>query len=429
MATTAANRDIDVTTRQILATRVQAALTMIQQKLGLTTVGLCVIVFALIGVAIGRAMENPGMTMAGYGLALVVLASLLVGRRKLAINARRSDLPSRVRPGQLIEAEVELSARQRVSTIILEEFLGPKLGQPVRMPVPVLPSNRTIAHGYTFSPQVRGIHDVGPLYAEWSDPFGLTRRRQLVAKATRIIVHPRTEGVLDRITSRAWEDPPIRPPVAKPWPSGFEFYALRDYVSGDDPRRISWRAVARYDKLLVRESEQGITDRVVMVLDTDEAYHSPGDPSETFEHSVSAIASLARKHIDDSLEVSLRVNGGDLDNGVRGRNRLIPLLDKLAALERSKEPLVTPLTQLCNERATMIHTVVVTPHLTQQAAGRLRLLSERGTSLLLVLVVWDDTDPATFHRAGSLGCNVIEVKAGMPLSRQFQQVVAGGLRR
>ena len=42
------------------------------------------------------------------------------------------------------------------------------------------------------------------------------------AGAEEVIVHPSTENVQDRPLTRQWEDPPIRPPRSKPWPSGFD---------------------------------------------------------------------------------------------------------------------------------------------------------------------------------------------------------------
>src|SRR5205085_8274524 len=137
-------------------------------------------------------------------------------------------------------------------------------------------------HRYALQPILRGVYQVGPLYAEWTDPLGLARHEQLLLKADEVLVHPNTELIFDRPLTRMWEDPPIRPPVSKPWPQGFEFYGMRDYVPGDDPRRIVWTAMARTGKYLVRESEQGITDRVTLVLDNERRAHSPGYPSETF---------------------------------------------------------------------------------------------------------------------------------------------------
>ena len=46
------------------------------------------------------------------------------------------------------------------------------------------------------------------------------------------------------------EDPPMRPPVSKPWPSGLEFYGMREYVPGDDLRHVHWRSSAKADTLL-----------------------------------------------------------------------------------------------------------------------------------------------------------------------------------
>lgn len=403
-------------------------LAVIERKLGLTSAGLGLIVIALGGFALGRSLENRGMFLAAYGLLFVVGVSWLLGRRKLAAVARRSELPRRVRPGQTIDAELELTASQRISTIVLEEHLHHHLGTPVRVPVPLLTSGNVLTHSYTFTPVLRGVYDVGPTIAEWSDPFGLTRRRQVIAEPETIYVHPRVEPVLDRILSRAWEDPPIRPPDLKPWPTGFEFYGLRDYQLGDDPRLIVWRAVAAHDTYLVRESEQGIVDRVNVVLDTESSQHSPGEVSETFETGVSVLASLARQHLRDGFSVTVHVGDGELVSNLRGGGEVIRLLDQLAQLDRSNTPILSALERLFASGAKGAHTVIVVSTLTPAVARRIRIIAETGASLLVVLCLWDDTDPATIHRAGLLGCNVVEVHADTALGPSFARVTAGRRR-
>ena len=242
-------------------------------------------------------------------------------------------------------------------------------------------------------------------------------------------MHPNTESVQDRITSREWEDPPIRPPQSKPWPSGFEFYGMRDYVNGDDPRRIIWTASAKTDdRYLVRESEQGITDRVSLLLDTDREHHSPGDPSETFERSVRAIASLGVRHLADGFSVTLDANADRLAKALRGPRARIPLLDRLAEVQLSEVPLARSLERLFLDRQRNTHNVLVTPYLDGDAARRIRILMERGTSVLLVLVLWEDTDSAMIHRAGGLGCNVVELRPDASLERTFARVVGAAGR-
>jgi uncharacterized protein (DUF58 family) len=281
-----------------------------------------------------------------------------------------------------------------------------------------------VAHAYQFVPQYRGIYHVGPLVAEFSDPFGLTKRRQEICGKSTLIVHPRIEPVVDRISSREFEDPPSRPPVSRPWPTGFEFYGMRDYLDGDDPRRIVWRALAQYDKYLVREAEQGITDRVNIYVDSDREFHRSGHPSESFESAVNIAASLAVRHLSDGFSVCLDVNSGRLAKNFRGSGKRVPILDELAAVKPEREPLQTALDRMFSDPQRNAHNILITPHLTQASAARLRLLLQRGGSLILVLVISDDTDPMTLHRAGSLRCNVVEAGPNVPLQAVFQHVIS-----
>jgi uncharacterized protein (DUF58 family) len=250
------------------------------------------------------------------------------------------------------------------------------------------------------------------------------------------VVHPSIEPVHDRVISREWEDPPVRPPVSKPWPTGFEFYGMRDYVNGDDPRRIVWRKTAQSldletgeGRYLVRESEQGITDRVTIVLDTDAEHHSPGEVSETLEMAVRAAASLGKQHLDDGFSVSLEVNSKRMAADLRGKRSQIPLFDELARVEREKAPLAGVLDRLLAGGRRNSHFVVITPHLERAVATRLRLLLQRQVSMLLVLALWEDTDPLVIHNAGAVGCNVVELTPKVAMDRAFLRGVKMGARR
>lgn len=406
-----------------------------ERRLGLTPAGLAVAALVLPGLALGRLLASRPLFLLVYGAVAVVGLSRVLARRRLSVEAVRSSLPTRVRESQSVDVEIRVTARRRLATVVLEEALPEAFGAPVRVPVPLLPSGQTVSHGYRFTARRRGVFRVGPLLAEWSDPFGLTRKRVEIAPAQTVVVHPSVEGVDDRVTSREWEDPPVRPPQSRPWPSGFEFYGLRDYVNGDDPRRINWLATARSagtadgsGRYLVRESEQGITDRVRLVLDTDLTEHAPGQPSETFERAVQVLASLGVRHLADGFSVAMEGGSGPLAKGLRGSRSRIPLLDALAAVQPERAPLSGALDRLFLDPQRSTHNVVVTPHLDGESARRLKLLMTRGTSVVLVLVLWEDTDPAMVHRAAGLGCPVVELKPGASLRATFQHVVTAGAR-
>ena len=144
-----------------------------------------------------------------------------------------------------------------------------KLGPPGPGARRAAPGRSAVSHKLHLRCARRGVYEIGPLVAITSDPLGLMQRENEVAPTFELLVHPRIEEVSDRPLTRQFEDPPIRPPVSKPFPTGFEFYGMRDYKPGDDLRRIVWRASARMGKLMVREAEQGITDRITIILDTD----------------------------------------------------------------------------------------------------------------------------------------------------------------
>lgn len=404
----------------------------LERRLGVTAAGMVILALAVIGWALGQKLASRSLLVMVYGLLLVVVLAWLLGRRRILLQVGRSKVPGRVREGQSVEVELSLRARRRITTVVLEEVLPRHLGDPARFPVPVLPAGTEVTHRYSFTPRRRGKYKLGPLIAEWSDPFGLTRRRVVLGEPVPIIVHPLTETVHDRVISRAWEDPPIRPPLSKPWPTGFEFYGLRDYVSGDDPRRIVWRATARSldlatgtGRYLVREAEQGITDRVNIFVDTDRASHSPGETSDTFEMAVRAAASLGVKHLRDGFGVTLHSNGARIATNLRGRRAQIELLDHLAGVDREDLRLAVALERLIVDRSGRSHNLVITPHIDREAAMRLRLILDRGTSVLLALVLWEDTDPATLQRAGTLGCAVVEIGTGVTLENVFRHALGG----
>jgi uncharacterized protein (DUF58 family) len=79
---------------------------------------------------------------------------------------------------------------------------------------------------------------------------------------------------------------------------GTEFYSIREYVPGDDPRRIVWAAVARTGKLMVREDLAELRLRIHVFVDVSrpmwvgEPGKSPGDEALRL---ASSLADSARR--------------------------------------------------------------------------------------------------------------------------------------
>jgi uncharacterized protein (DUF58 family) len=229
-----------------------------------------------------------------------------------------------------------------------------------------------------------------------------------------------------------FEDPPIRPPVSKPWPSGLEFYGMREYVPGDDLRRIVWRATARTGKVMVREAEQGITDHITLILDTDRGGHSRDQQgeSESFEAGIRAAASLGVRHLRDGYEVRVETNGGPLTRPLRGAGSQLMLLDALARLEPSREPLSKCISRLIANPRRDAHNILITPHLGAHDAAQLRLLLNTGVSVLVVALLWDQDEEEgdVLTTAAALGAQVAGVRPGQDLATAFAAEMGAGTR-
>ena len=408
-------------TKGLLETRLRAV--------GLSPSGLVVLLGCAATWGLARAIGGHAAFLLAYTALGVLIAAVFQARRRRVLEAERSSLPNRTRVGQTIEVELSLRSKGRHSSFLVTEHMHSLLGSDVVVPVKAVGPSNDVTHRYSFRPQLRGVYQVGPLAAEWNDPLGLARKEQILVPATEILVHPNTEAVLDRPLTRMWEDPPLRPPISKPWPNGFEFYGMRDYVPGDDLRRIVWKAVARTGKLLVRESEQGITDRIVIVLDTDQEWHSPGRPSETFEYSVQLAASVGAYHLNEGFSVTLEGNGAEMAKALRGPRARIALLDELAKVQLERAPLTEGIERLLRRSRSDSHTVVITPHLDNLCAGRLGLLIEAGASVLVVVVAWDEGDLMSVRRAREIGAQVVEIRPGSPMRTLFAHAVGAGVGR
>jgi uncharacterized protein (DUF58 family) len=120
--------------------------------------------------------------------------------------------------------------------------------------------------------------------------------------------------------------------------SGVEFNQYRTYEQGDDFRRVDWRAYARSDRILVRESqvERDVTVRFLMDASASMA-HSDGTLSK-FDYARLLVAGLSYL-VDsqgDRIAFHAARDGETLDLPTGNRSRTLPhLLHLLEELQPS----------------------------------------------------------------------------------------------
>jgi len=285
---------------------------------------------ASLGLFVGARILGAG-ALAGLGLAgalLLVAAVLFVLPRRPALEVARTARPARVHVGD--DGRVVLDGRTTAATPLLaltERVDGGR--RSARFVLPPAAPGEPVRATYRVPTARRGVHELGPLLATVTDPFGLIRRAWVVTPPSDLVVRPRVHDVLPPRRNLGGEPDPHAegPRVPAPETAG-EFLALRDYEPGDDPRRVHWRSTARSGELMVRLDEAAAPGRVVLLLDTRPAVHD----SASFELAVEAVASLAVRCRKDQTPVEVLTTAGEV-LGRPGPGTPELLLDRLAVVD------------------------------------------------------------------------------------------------
>jgi uncharacterized protein (DUF58 family) len=208
-------------------------------------------------------------------LALTVLlgvavadAALILGARTVGLERR---LPERCAVGQ--SAEIELLLRNPgPRDLALEVF--DELPSDLISPDPHFEAVRVAAGSerrlsYRVTPQVRGDRALGPAVVLVPSPFGLFRRRVTASAGEVLPVYPNASRFLrpEALDARrVLASLGVKPHRRRG--QGMDFESLREYVPGDDPRRIDWLATARRGRLVTRLFQHERNHTVVIAVDT-----------------------------------------------------------------------------------------------------------------------------------------------------------------
>jgi hypothetical protein len=284
----------------------------------LTRHGWTAVAAALFAFAIGRVFGLIELYVLGTGLIATVLVALItVGRRLPAVTVQRVARPDVVSVGEPARVDIQVTnvSRKRSPHLQLWEPVGVNGGAPMQLAA--LGPGEAASAAYRVPTSRRGLLTAGPLRAQRRDVLGLAVRSIVLAGADDILVVPQhvhlpfpavgSAGRLGQhLRMKAWGQ------------SGGEFHSLREYVPGDDLRRINWKASARSEDLFVRETALEGVRRCTVVLDTDRRQYD----GDSFEMAVSAAASVALSSASTSLGTRLVANGVDLRGPDVGSNAL-----------------------------------------------------------------------------------------------------------
>jgi len=163
---------------------------------------------------------------------------------------------------------------------------------------------------------------------------------------------------------------------------------MREYVPGDDPKRINWKASARHNSLIINETEAERVTDIMIVLDTDVSFFGPAEV-EMFEREVRAAASIARLLSRQGNRVGLVLQGGERGSvragfGKRHERRILYLL---AAAEPGRPTVSTSYVMNLLARRMLpgrAQIVLISPLLDPEVKDGINQLAIAGYSMLVV---------------------------------------------
>jgi uncharacterized protein (DUF58 family) len=285
-------------------------------------------------VALGWDAGWPEITALGAAsIALVLLAVVVAGRRP-TVAAALDQTGMRVVRGQpaTVRMTVQLPRRRRWRWLRVVEGAPstPTATSPLQKP----DGRGEISLRLPVDTSVRGERPIGPYAVVHGDPWSLVRRIAARAEGGLLTVHPRT------VTVRRSALPALQQADSElaGRQSGDEhFFALRDYVLGDEPRTVHWRSSARAGKLVVKQQVAPAPNNTMIVLDTDASAYGSDDKfaggwiEERFETAVEVAASLAIAQADrvEQVHVVTTTRGASMTSAAAGASD--SFLDAFAA--------------------------------------------------------------------------------------------------
>jgi uncharacterized protein (DUF58 family) len=297
-----------------------------------------------------------GMDQAYIMFALVLcipLASYCIARATPARLRVTRTMPDRMTENETARVTFHLHNDSRLRKLLfrimdeLPEWL--ESDAPNGLLVRGIGGHESLSVSYALTPRKRGVYRVGPAATTAYDALGLFRFAHPAAEAHELIVYPygadlhtlETAGVISfygSVSSRSRIG------------DALEFHAIREYLPGDELRRIHWKSTARTGKFTVMEFEQNVAGTLTIALDLAEGWEFGEGKQTTLESAVRLAAALAKCALASGGAVRLLAHGRR-DHSAVARQGLDELPHVLESLARAQADGPSPLAEVLERQA------------------------------------------------------------------------------
>ncbi|RLE63620.1 MAG: hypothetical protein DRJ38_07060 [Thermoprotei archaeon] len=265
--------------------------------------------------------------------------------REVKLEVKRRVEPIYTIKGETVEVEVVVSNRDSTRYIVRYEDQVPGkavVEEGYNSGYLVLKPDESKKIKYTLRIEERGHYSVGPLNVKIVDPLELRFIEDDLGGEVEVAVFPEFEKI-------PWFK--IFSEYTGVWPGeihsrksgqGYDFYGVREYVCGDEFKRINWSATAKWGRLMSNEYESEKVTDVLLIVDASGEEVIGVYLKDVIEFEVSIAASLALTYLKHGDRVGLVAHGRHRAwiKPAFGKNQFFKILHCLADLhEGSSMPL------------------------------------------------------------------------------------------
>ncbi len=183
-----------------------------------------------------------------------------------------------------------------------------------------------------------------------------------------------------------------------------EFVQHREYVQGDDFRRIDWKVWSKTDKYYIKQYEEDTNLRTTIIADLSESMVFGSGAMTKYEYGCTIVAALAYLLLRQQDSVGLIAFDQQIRARVPPRSKRHHLHAILAALDAEnparKTDMYAVLRQISNEQSLKGMIVIISDLFVERESlfRGLKLLRHRGHDVLLLHVM--DDEELDFNYAG-----------------------------
>jgi uncharacterized protein (DUF58 family) len=168
------------------------------------------------------------------------------------------------------------------------------LDGPAQRELALTPDNRPERFSYHVTPPAKGDFGFGDVAVQYPGRLGLVSRLGRLPARRPVKVYPNLkETEKYELLARRGRLQQLGIRAARLRGGGSVFESLREYVPGDEYKKIDWNATARRDKLISRQYEVERSQNIVLLLDTGRAMLQPVQKMAKLDYVVNTALMLA----------------------------------------------------------------------------------------------------------------------------------------